>query len=308
MSKISPLVLSVLFALFTCYEAATLAQDVKSFDYPYSAYNEGKLDPQATGWPLTSAERSYVLKPDYERRPGSEVNKHLPKFWPQVPSAGFWGGTSWLDTHTKLVDYVSSNKGKVDVLLVGDSITQQWGSPLDNGSRKDYWKANFPTYRSINIGIGGDRIQHVLWRLEHGGVDGLEPKVVVLMIGNNNMFFTPETGVDAVAEGVQVCVKKLRHRFPKAEIIVTDILPAHAPKIRFYEDIKETNRAVDTLKLDSDKHVHRLLLWKEFVQADGMLKPELFVTDKIHLSEAGYALWASRLKPLLDPLLAKSGQ
>ena len=97
-------------------------------DYPYQT-----AEPQKTGWPLTEEERVYVLTPEHERRPGREANKHLPSMWPVVPSAGHWGDTAWLDTHAKLVEYVQANKGPIDILLVGDSLTQQWGSPLDTG-------------------------------------------------------------------------------------------------------------------------------------------------------------------------------
>ena len=77
------------------------------------------------------------------------------------------------------------------MLLVGDSITIQWG---------ESWKKHFPDLKAVNIGIGGDKTQNVLWRLDHGGVEGLQPKAIVLMIGNNNMFFTPETGIEAAAK------------------------------------------------------------------------------------------------------------
>jgi len=110
-------------------------------DYPYPPYNEGKMDPQLKGWPLTKDERAYIIeKPEHERRPGSEANKHLPNLWPIIPAAGHWGGTSWLDTHEKLVEYVTANPGSCDVLLVGDSITQQWGSPLDKGVLNEAWR------------------------------------------------------------------------------------------------------------------------------------------------------------------------
>ena len=78
------------------------------------------MEPQKSGWPLTTEERVWVLKAEYDRRPGRESNKHLPQLWPVVPSAGFWGGTSWLDTHEKLVEYVKANPGPCDVLLVGE--------------------------------------------------------------------------------------------------------------------------------------------------------------------------------------------
>lgn len=91
--------MKTLFAFLVC--AASLS--VQALDYPYAPYNEGKMDPQKTGWPLTEEERKYVLLPEHERRPGREINQHKPAMWPVVPSAGFWGGTSWLDTHANLV-------------------------------------------------------------------------------------------------------------------------------------------------------------------------------------------------------------
>lgn len=257
-----------------------------AIDYPWST-NE----PQKSGWPLTTEERAYVVeKPEYDRRPGRESNKHLPQLWPQVPCAGYFGGDAWLKLHSQHVSAVQANQGKVDVLLVGDSITIQWG---------DSWQKHFPQWKAVNIGIGGDKTQNVLWRLDHGGVDGLQPRAIVLMIGNNNMFFTPETGIEAVALGIQMCVKNLRAKFPDASIIVAKILPAHAPGVRFYEDIKKTNAALDPLKLNEDAKVSLLDMWADFTNADGTLRKELFTPDQIHLSTAGYAVYAERLKALL---------
>lgn len=269
-------------------------------EYPYPPYNEGKMEPQRTGWPLTEAERDFVLKPEYDRRPGRESNKHLPSMWPVVPSAGNWGGTSWLDTHSKLVDYIQSNHGPVDVLLVGDSITQQWGSPLDTGSLNESWKKEFKSLKTLNIGIGGDKTQNVLWRLEHGGVDGIEPRIILLMIGNNNMFFTPETGTSAAAQGIAMCAKTLRRKFPNSQIIVAKILPAHESGNRFYKDIQKTNADLDSLRLQDDPKLSVLDLWSEFTHADGTLKKELFTPDSIHLSIEGYRVYAERLRPLIN--------
>jgi beta-glucosidase len=256
-----------------------------ALEYPY-----GSAEPQKTGWPLTAEERAYVVdKAEHDRRPGREANKHLPKRWPQVPSAGYFGGDSWLKLHEAHVKNVQANQGPLDVLLVGDSITIQWG---------DSWKKQFPNLTAVNIGIGGDKTQNVLWRLDHGGVEGLQPKAIVLMIGNNNMFFTPETGIEAAAKGIEMCVKNLREKFPAAAIIVAKVLPAHAPRNRFYEDIQRTNAALDALKLDSDPNVKVLDLWADFTNTDGTLKKDLFTPDNIHLSPAGYAVYASKLKPI----------
>ncbi len=263
-----------------------VASTAAALDYPHVT-----PEPQKTGWPLTMEERTYVIdKPEHERRPGRDSNKHLPPLWPVVPTAGHFGGDSWLKLHEAHVKTIQANQGSLDVLLVGDSITIQWG---------DSWKKHFPDLKAVNIGIGGDKTQNVLWRLDHGGVEGLQPKAIVLMIGNNNMFFTPETGIEAAAKGIEMCLKNLREKFPATTIIVAKILPAHAPGNRFYEDIKKTNAALDPLKLDSDPNVKVLDLWADFTNADGTIKKDLFTPDNIHLSPAGYAVYAERLKPLL---------
>jgi platelet-activating factor acetylhydrolase IB subunit beta/gamma len=248
-------------------------------------------EPQKSGWPLTAEERAYIVdKPEYERRPGRDANKHLPQLWPVVPSAGHFGGEAWLKLHEAHLKTVQANRGPVDVLLVGDSITIQWGNA---------WKTHFPDLKAVNIGIGGDKTQNVLWRLDHGGVDGLEPRNVVLMIGNNNMFFTPETGTAAAAAGIALCANNLREKFPDAALIVAKILPTHAPGHRFYEDIQNTNAALEGLKLDGAPNVQLLDLWSDFTNADGTIRKELFTPDHIHLSPAGYAVYAEKLKPLL---------
>ncbi|MFM8475129.1 MAG: GDSL-type esterase/lipase family protein, partial [Planctomycetaceae bacterium] len=187
-----------------------------------------------------------------------------------------------------------------DFLLVGDSITQQWGSPLDTGVLNAAWQERFGKLQTVNIGIGGDKTQNVLWRLDHGGVSGLQPRVIVLMLGNNNMFFTPETGVEAAARGIQMCARNLRAKFPTAQLVVTKILPAHAPAHRFYEDIRSTNAALDQLELERDPGLRVLDLWADFTTETGALRPELFTADKIHLSPEGYAVYAKRLQPLVE--------
>nr|WP_309686656.1 GDSL-type esterase/lipase family protein [Armatimonas sp.] len=89
----------------------------------------------------------------------------------------------------------------MDVLLVGDSITQQWGSPLDKGILDAAWKKHFGGHKTLNIGIGGDK--------------GIQPRLIVVMIGNNNMFFTAETGIEAAAKGVTACVENVRAKVPQ---------------------------------------------------------------------------------------------
>ena len=283
----STLLCPLLAALLTMAACSRLAD---ALDYAYAT-----AEPQKTGWPLSAEEEAYVLKPEYERRPGAEITQHKPELWPVVPSAGFWEGRTWLDTHANLVKVAQANKGPIDVLLVGDSITMQWGGA---------WQKHFGNHKTVNIGIGGDKTQNVLWRLDHGGVEGLEPRLVVLMIGNNNCFFTPETGLEPAAKGIKACADNLREKFPKAPVIVVKVLPAHAPGNAFYEDIKKINAALDGLKLDADPMVRLLDLTTDFVNADGTLKKDLFSPDSIHLTqEGGYELYATKLKPLVQKIL-----
>jgi len=127
--------------------------------------------------------------------------------------------------------------------------------------------------------------------------------VCVLMIGNNNCFFTPETGIVPAARGIKACADNLREKFPRAAVVIVKVLPAHAPGNPFYEDIKRINAALDGLGLDADPMVHLLDLTADFVNADGTLKKNLYTPDAIHLTqEGGYELYAARLKPLVETL------
>jgi len=282
-------------ALIACLGLMATSSHALEYAYP-------PQDPQKTGWPLTPEEETFMLKGEHERRPGADSGKYLPHLWPVVPFGQSWGGRAYIDHHAGLVKKVQDNKGPCDVLLVGDSITIQFEKDL---AGNENWKTQFPAYKAVNIGVGGDRTQSVLWRLDHGGADGLEPRSIVLMIGNNNMFFTPETGTEAAALGIKACVTNLREKFPTAPLIVTKILPSAAPGVPFYEDTKKTNAAVDALNLSADPQVQVLDLWQDFVNPDGTIKPELYTADKIHLSPQGYAVWAAKLQPLIEPLLSK---
>jgi beta-glucosidase len=262
-------------------------------------------EPQPAGWPLTTAETEYVRQPEHVRRPGADEGKYVPTLWPVTPSAGHWGGTRWLETHAKLVEHVQANRGPIDILLVGDSITQQWGSVLDRKPLNAAWQKHFGRFKTINLGIAGDKTQNVLWRLNHGGVEGLEPRLIVLLIGNNNMFFSRETGVESAARGIKACVDHLRAKFPLAPLITVKIFPAHAPGHAFYEDIRKTNAALDALQLARDPQVQVLDLGSEMTESDGTLQRALFQSDNVHLTQdGGYELFAAKLQPLVFRLLS----
>ena len=157
----------------------------------------------------------------------------------------------------------------------------------------------------VNLGIGGDRTENVLWRLDHAALDGLSPKVAILMIGVNNAPLVTANGVPAVsvAQGIQLCVQNLRARCPGTEIVLVKILPAFAPGSAVHADIKRINASLDALKLDADPKVHILDLWPDFTNPDGSLKTAAYSDGHLHLSDSGYEIWAGGLQPLLDKLL-----
>jgi beta-glucosidase len=310
--------------------AALLGTSVPALalEYPYAPYNEGKLDPQLTGWPLSAAALEYVAKPTHQRRPGTESGGQKMAFLPYTPSADGSGAPNWyVSAHGTLVAsldrFKQEHSNKVDILLVGDSITWQWidiRAPYNQYPQQfnEAWKTAFGQYTAFNLGVAGDKTQGLLWRLDRGGVLGstqppLAPRLVILAIGHNNMFFTGETGTLAAAQGVLWCVKNLRAKFPQTPVIVCKIFPSHTPKAAFYQNAREINTHLDALfAAEQDPQVHLLPdLWAEMTQPeDGRVRPEFFRADekdegKIHLSLEGYRLWASKLKPLVDRLLTK---
>ncbi len=291
------------------HAAMTTVASVPVLTYPYAPYNEGRMDPQLAGWPLTDAERAWVIRPEGDRRPGSEVGKQLPELWPVTPAAAYWPpaegeGNVWIDSHATLVGQVLAAKEGLDIALIGDSITQAWGGGWDGSPFRDAWTGSFGAYRTVNIGIGGDRTEHILWRLDHGGL-GVAPRVAVLMIGVNNVPAIPASGVpaEAVARGIQLCVRNLRARCPEAHVVVIRVLPAFAAGTAEHEETKAVNRALDGLGLGADPRVHVLDPSGDFAHADGSCREEAYAGDYVHLSDAGYELLGGLLKPVIDGLL-----
>ena len=90
-------------------------------------------------------------------------------------------------------------KDGIDIALLGDSITQGWGGGWDGAPFNAAWQKHFGDQKTVNLGIGGDRIESILWRLDHGALDGASPKVIVLMIGVNNAPLVFANGVPAAS-------------------------------------------------------------------------------------------------------------
>jgi lysophospholipase L1-like esterase len=186
-------------------------------------------------------------------------------------------------------------KGDAQLLMIGDSITQGW-----EGNGRDVWEKYYGKRHAVNLGIGGDQTQHVLWRLEHGNLDGIHPKLAVLMIGTNNSASnTPEQ----IAAGIRAIVEKLRSTLPKTKVLVLAIFP-RGPNPE--HSLRKVNEAVNEriAKLADGKDVFYLDIGKKFLKEDGTLSKDIMY-DRLHLTPAGYEIWASSIEPSVVRLMAE---
>jgi len=189
-----------------------------------------------------------------------------------------------------------------EVVLIGDSITHFWGgepkAAQANGPAS--WQAAFGPYRTLNLGFGWDRIQNVLWRLDHGELDGAHPRVIVLHIGTNNTSDTDHARKNTpaeIAEGVRAIFRRLRAKAPEARIVLMAVFPREQmPDHPRRQQIAEINRLlVDLAQLPG---VTWLDLGPKMLQPDGSISPEI-MRDFCHPTEKGYRIWGEALAPLL---------
>jgi lysophospholipase L1-like esterase len=188
-------------------------------------------------------------------------------------------------------------KNDIDLVFLGDSITQGWG---DANGGKAVWDKTYAPLKAVNYGIGGDSTRQVLYRLDHGLLDGLKPKLVVLKIGTNNLYNDHNAGTDdEIARGIEAVVANLRKRLPDTKILLLGVLP------RQNEHFSGRARNINALisKLADTKTVRYLDMTDAFQTAPGKIKPELYTKDQLHLAEPGYATWAAQIAPALAEML-----
>ena len=187
-------------------------------------------------------------------------------------------------------------KGNTDLIFIGDSITQGW-----EGKGKNVWKEFYGERNAVNLGIGGDRTQHVLWRLDNGNIKGIAPKLAVIMIGTNN---SGSNTSEEIFDGNKAIVDKLRKALPEMNILVLAVFPRGQNTNDKKRQVNEKANAMIS-KLADDKHVHYLDIGKNFLQDDGVLTHEI-MPDLLHLSERGYTIWAESIEPSVKKLMGRS--
>ena len=210
---------------------------------------------------------------------------------------------SWLKRHEEFV--AEARGGGIEVLFLGDSITDFWRSPDPAKGGQAVWDREFAPLKAANFGISGDRTQHVLWRLRHGEAEGYRPKVVVLMIGTNNTGWerdgtTPRNRPPEVTAGVTAVVDELRARFPEAKILLLAIFPRGEKDSPQRAQVAEVNRAL--AKLHDGAHIFFLDISDRFLDAEGNIPREV-MPDLLHPSLKGYEIWAEAIRAPLKELL-----
>ena len=199
----------------------------------------------------------------------------------------------WMTRHQSFNKRVA--EGNVDLVFIGDSITKGW-----EGGGKEVWATFYGKRNAVNLGIGGDRTQHVIWRLDHDNVKNISPKAAVVMIGTNNSGSnTPEQ----IAEGVAAIVKQLRTKLPKTQVLLLAVFPRGPDKNDKRRQVNEKTNEIFK-KLADGKNVHYLDIGPKFLQDDSTLTREI-MPDLLHLSEKGYTIWAESIEPALKKLMGE---
>ncbi len=198
-----------------------------------------------------------------------------------------------------------------EIVLIGNSITHFWGgnypmlkntdgtSKEPNGAKS--WKATFGDHRVLNLGFGWDRTQNVLWRLDNGEIDGLNPKLVIIHIGTNNTSQTDNARMNTapeIVEGIEAVLMRVRSKVPRAKIVLMQIMPREEmPDNPRRILINETNQILQ--QFAHENNITLLDISSEMLTVDGILTKDL-TSDFCHPTDVGYQIWGNALRPYID--------
>lgn len=203
-----------------------------------------------------------------------------------VPREKDW----WMARHEAILARLK--QGQVDVVWVGDSIIEHWeeqGKPI--------WDEYYAGRNCINLGYGGDRTEHVLWRLDHGEVDGISPKLAIVMIGQNNY---KSNTAEEIGEGVVAVVHKLREKLPATKILLLAIFPIGEKLDEYRARLAEASTL--SSRLSDGKSIFYMDINPVFLDDDGAL-PAAVMPDFEHPSLQGHRMWAEAIEPMVAGLL-----
>jgi lysophospholipase L1-like esterase len=180
-------------------------------------------------------------------------------------------------------------QGPYDLVFDGDSITDNWQGP-----GRAVLESRYGKIKTLDVAIGGDQVQHVLWRLQHGDLEGQNPKLIMLMIGTNNGGQNPKD----IAAGIKLIIGEYEKRCADAHILLLGVFPrGHEANTPTRQWVKAINAIISAYA--SDPRVTYLDIGDKFLQPDGTLTAEI-MPDFLHPSNAGYVIWADAIQPVID--------
>jgi lysophospholipase L1-like esterase len=185
-------------------------------------------------------------------------------------------------------------QGPYDLFFDGDSITANWKGP-----GAEVWKQRYGSLKAVDMGCGGDAVQSVLWRTQHGEFAGQDPKLIELLVGTNNHGEDPKE----VAAGIKLLVKEYETRCPHTHILLLGIFPVGlAPHTPQRDWVAQVNKIISTY--GSDPRVTYMDFGNKFLQSDGTMIPGIMLGDYLHPTEQGYMIWADAIQPVVDKYLS----
>lgn len=200
----------------------------------------------------------------------------------------------WLPRHQAILERVK--QGNVDLIMIGDSITHGW-----EHSSGDTWEKYYAKRNAVNMGFGGDKTEHVLWRLQNGEIDGCNPKLAVIMIGTNNSngdYYTAEQ----IADGIKAIVCELRTKLPNTKVLILNIFPrGEKPSAQREKNAKASLLAS---KIADKKMIYYLDINNKFLGLYGKLSTDI-MPDLLHPREKGYKIWAEAMEQTVVKLMGE---
>jgi beta-glucosidase len=212
----------------------------------------------------------------------------------------------WTTRHNAILE--RNKQGNVDLIMVGDSITHYW----EKGG-KQIWDQYYAKRNAVNMGFSGDKTQNVLWRLQNGEVNNINPKLAVLMIGTNNSKKDDYTS-EQIADGIKAIVCELRTKLPNTKVLILAIFPRGSDKQRESKTQdavpnpqwgKNNKAGKLASKIADNKMIYYLDINKKFLNKKGVLTREV-MPDLLHPQEKGYKIWAEAMEPTIVKLMGET--
>jgi len=204
----------------------------------------------------------------------------------------------WMSRHEAKLKELAEAKGDIDLVFIGDSITHGW-----ENSGKEIWAERYAPRKAFNIGYSGDRTEHVLWRLDQGELDGIKPKLAVMMIGTNNIGHGSSTPEQTVI-GVKKILDVLGEKQPQMKVLLLAVFPRGANKAdRLRQAVDKINEGLPALA--DGERVHFLDIGPKFLADDGETLPREIMPDLLHPRAEGYKIWADAIEPSVKKLMGE---